>query len=189
MLMDRKSHVMQLARDVITQNPVFLDTETTGLNNTDQIVEIAIIDQDGTALISSLVRPTVPIPQVVTAIHGITYTMVKTALPWPLVWNEVRPILADRLVCGYNIDFDIQMMRQSHARYKIPWIVSFRKYDILKLYAEYRGDWDAVHRSYRFQKLEDAGNDLKVSEFNTHRALDDARMVRAVLFKLAGEES
>jgi DNA polymerase III epsilon subunit-like protein len=105
------------------------------------------------------------------------------------VWNDVRSNLADRLVCGYNIDFDIQMMRQSHARYKIPWIESFRKFDVLKLYAEFRGEWNAVHRSFRFYKLEDARNDLKIPEINTHRALDDALTVRVVLFKLACVES
>lgn len=56
-------------------SPVFVDTETTGLNQdgTDEVLEIAIVDSDGSTLINTLVRPvrntTWPHAQV---IHGIS---------------------------------------------------------------------------------------------------------------------
>lgn len=43
-------------------NCLILDTETTGLGDDAEIVEIAIIDQDKNVLLNSLVKPSKPIP-------------------------------------------------------------------------------------------------------------------------------
>ena len=61
-------------------NFVVLDLETTGANphgKDTEIIDIAIVDEDGIPLVSTLVRPSVAIPEEVTAIHGITDEMVK----------------------------------------------------------------------------------------------------------------
>ena len=57
-------------------NEYVLDTETTGLSETDEIVEIAIIRlDDGSEVINTLVNPSIPISKEATAIHGITDDM------------------------------------------------------------------------------------------------------------------
>jgi hypothetical protein len=54
---------------------LFLDTETTGLSGErDRIVEIAIIGDDGSVLVDTLVNPRVPIPPEATAIRLGLYT-------------------------------------------------------------------------------------------------------------------
>lgn len=47
-----------IAANILASNPVILDTETTGLDNDDQIIEIAIIDHHGTTLINKLIKAT-----------------------------------------------------------------------------------------------------------------------------------
>lgn len=56
-------------------NYIILDTETTGLDNTAEIVEISVINDQGEVLLDTLIKPTKPIPGDATAIHGITNEM------------------------------------------------------------------------------------------------------------------
>ena len=76
---------VQKARELLQAAPLFLDTETTGLHASDQIVEIAICDLGGNVLFDTLVKPTAPIPPEASAIHGIDDAMVASAPGWPEV--------------------------------------------------------------------------------------------------------
>ena len=71
-----QQRVADIAQSIIKQSPVYLDTETTGLDKTAEIVEIAVVDDAGQILINQLVRPSKPIPAEVTLLHGITNEMV-----------------------------------------------------------------------------------------------------------------
>lgn len=177
---------VQLANQLIQQKPVYLDTETTGLNKTDEIVEISVIDENGATLFESLVRPTQPIPPEAARVHGITADMVKTARPWPLVWQQLKPVLAGRIIGIYNADFDLRMMQQSMERYRMPWRESFNAFDILKLYSDFRSVWDPNKRGYRYFKLQDAGDYFNIALPNAHRATADTLLTRAVLHCIAG---
>jgi len=96
---------IKIAREWLSRKPVYLDTETTGISPNDGIIEIAVLDHDGTVLIDTLVKPIGRIPTDATAIHGITNEMVKTASQWDTVWPEVEAIFNNRVVGIYNADF------------------------------------------------------------------------------------
>lgn len=177
---------VQFSRSVIQQKPVYLDTETTGLNKTDEIVEISVIDYDGAPLFESLVKPTQPIPPEASRIHHITSEMVRFASPWPLVWPQLKPIVTGRIIGIYNADFDLRMMQQSMERFRMPWRESFNTFDILKLFSDFRSEYDPIKRSYRYFKLEDAGRFFNISLPNAHRATADTLLTRAVLHCIAG---
>ena len=49
----------------------FLDLETTGLGNTAQVCQLGVIDQDGNTVVSTLVKPTVPIEASAATVTGI----------------------------------------------------------------------------------------------------------------------
>jgi len=51
-LLSHHDQVIQYARSIIDQHPVYLDTETTGLSSQDEIIEFSIIDHDGSLLFS-----------------------------------------------------------------------------------------------------------------------------------------
>jgi DNA polymerase III subunit epsilon len=170
------------ARRILEQNPLYLDTETTGLEREDEIIEIAIIDDQGATVINSLVRPSRPIPAEATRIHGITNEMVIGAPYWLILWQTtVRSLLAGRLIAIYNDDFDLRMIRQSLERYKQPLREPINSVDILKLYAEFHGEWNPVRRSYRYFSLDAAGKQCRIKLPNAHRALADTLLTRALL--------
>jgi DNA polymerase III subunit epsilon len=173
------------ARSILQNRPVYLDTETTGLGQDDEIVEISIIDDEGITLVETLVKPSRPIPPDASAIHGITNEEVQSARTWPLVWPEVRGALFGRLVIIYNQEFDLRMLQQSHARYRLPWKERVNAFDLLKLYSEFRGEWDPRRRSYRYHSLDSAGKQCGIALPNAHRATADTLLTRALLHYIA----
>ncbi len=185
-LTPNQRRVMEVARQMIQQQPVYLDTETTGLDKNAEIIEIGVVGADGQTLFESYVRPSQPIPAQATRLNGISNETVQKALAWPSVWAGVRQHLINRPIGIYNAEFDLRMMRQSMERYRLPWRENLSWFDILNMYAEYRGIWDPARRSYRFFKLEEAGRQLGIPIPNAHRAVTDARLARAVLHQLAG---
>jgi len=177
---------IQLARSKVELKPVYLDTETTGLKENDEIVEIAIIDHDGQALLESLVRPLRCIPPDAVAIHRITDDMVRNAPRWSEIWPEVESLLSGRQIAIYNADFDIRMMRQSHRSSMLPWRISRENvFCVMKLYAQFFGNWDPYRGNYRFHSLEKAGRQSNIPLPNTHRAYEDATLTRALLHYIA----
>jgi DNA polymerase-3 subunit epsilon len=166
----------------------YLDTETTGLKDHDQIVEICVIDNDGTVLIDSLVKPTVKMPLDATRIHGITDAMVSNAPTWPELWPQLEPIFAERRLAIYNADYDLRLLQQSHRAHRLTWQTTLSHFCIMKLYAQYRGEWNARSGSYRWVSLDDARWQCHLDLPNAHRAKADTLLARAVLHYVAAQK-
>ncbi len=104
------------------KNPIiFFDLETTGINiASDRIVEIAYlkVDLNGNETSKTLrLNPGMPIPEKVTAIHGISDDDVKDAPSF----NEVAKSLAREFegcdLAGYNsVKFDIPLLAEEFLR-------------------------------------------------------------------------
>jgi DNA polymerase-3 subunit epsilon len=181
---------IRLAQEEVRRKPVYLDTETTGLEKFDQIVEICILDSDGSVLVDSLVKPTEKIPAGVTKLHGITDVMVKEAPTWPEIWPAVQAALSGRQVAIYSADYDVRVMKQSHRHHAMRWqLPGAGFFCIMKLYAQFRGEWDDVRGAYRWHKLEEAGRQCTIDLPNAHRAKADALLARAVLHCVAESRS
>ena len=181
-----KNKAVELANTIINQKPVYIDTETTGLDKEAEIVEISIVDSDGKCLFSSLVKPSRPIPLEVQKIHHITDADVAKSQAWPILWPRIRSFLFGRPIAAYNASFDYRMMQQSHARYRLPWRDNLNMVDVLPIYSDYRGVWDPMKRSMKYFKLEEAGNYFQIPLLNEHRSEADSLLVRAVLHSIAG---
>jgi DNA polymerase III epsilon subunit-like protein len=178
------------AKEWVQRRPIYLDTETTGLNNKAQIVEIAVIDADGGLLYQALVRPTVPIPPDANRIHGINDEMVRSAPFWPEVFGEVQSAIRGRGIAIYNAEYDLRLMKQSHQAHRMPWRLEARDtLCVMELYARYYGQWDSRKGGYRWHSLEAAGRQCGIQLPNTHRAQDDAMLARAVLHHIAQAEA
>ena len=184
-----RKEAIQLAQQWISKKPRYLDTETTGTGPHDHIVEISVIDHDGTILVNSLVKPTGKISPAARAIHGITDELVKGAPRWESVWAQVEAAMTNCAVGIYNADFDLRMMRQSHQRNWLRWTdpegVEF--FCIMKLYAQFYGEWNPRYGNYRWQSLDQAGRQCGIPLSNSHRAKDDALLTQALLEYMANQ--
>jgi DNA polymerase-3 subunit epsilon len=174
------------ARSALALKPLYLDTETTGLELYDQVIEICILDHDGQVLLETLVKPTKPISAGARRVHGIGDAVLRSAPSWAQIWPAVQTIIAGRSVAIYNADFDMRMLRQSHRAHGLEWRVSeVNSFCVMEIYARYNGLWDARRRSYRSISLESAGRQCGIRLPNAHRAKADALLARAVLEYMA----
>lgn len=179
-----RQQAILMARKVLQIKPVFIDTETTGLDRQAEIIEIAVIDHDGEILLDELIRPLRSIPLDAMQVHHITNEVVAEARSWPVLWQELRPLLHGRLLAFYNEEFDMRMIRQTHEQYS-PWKENFNTFCVMKLYAQFRGEWDPRRRGYRYFRLEEAGRAAGIPLPNSHRAADDTLLTRALLESIA----
>jgi len=99
---------------------VFLDTETTGLDDDAQAVEIAIVDDKGEVIFESLVKPTVPVDPGAAAIHGISADKLASAPAWPDIAEDVKAALAGNQVVIFNAEFDTRILKATAAAHGDP---------------------------------------------------------------------
>ncbi len=174
------------ARAILQDCPLFFDTETTGLSQTAEIVEIGVVDAEGRTVLESLVRPRLRIPADAIAVHGISNDMVKEAPTWAEIWPDVRQLFMGRRVGIFNADFDLRMMRQSHRQHGLPWEeYGGSAFCVMKMYARYYGERRGL-RNAKWQSLQKAGRQCGIALPNSHRALGDARLTCAIFRHMAG---
>jgi DNA polymerase III epsilon subunit-like protein len=174
-----RSDALSAARRLWAQRPVFIDTETTGLDDLAEIVEICVLDSDGTILIDTLVRPTCSIPYTAVLVHGISNEMVRSAPTWLEVWPAVWLALKGRQIGTYNADFDMRMLKQSNRSCTLGWdLAPASFFCIMKLYSQFCG-------LRKWQTLEAAARQCRLGLPNAHRARADALLARAVLEYMA----
>jgi len=183
---DRRAAIA-LAQIELNKKPIYLDTETTGLKEHDQIVEICLLDHDGSIAFQSLVKPTVKIPPDATRVHHITDALVSTAPTWPEIWPQVEAVVTVRRIAIYNADYDLRLMRQSHRAHGLAWSTPTSHFCIMKLYAQFRGDRNSRAGDYRWHSLDDARWQCGLDLPNAHRAQADALLARAVLHYVAAQ--
>lgn len=179
MKLTSRTHTIQACRTLWHSSPVFIDTETTGLDSGAEIVEISVIGCDGTVLLDTLVRPVNPIPAAAMRVHGIRNEMVAHAPPWGQVWPWVRELLSGRQVGAYNAEFDRRMLKQSNRQNGLGWeeaLTSF--FCVMEMYRQFGS-------LYRWARLEAAAQQCRIDLPNSHRAKDDALLARALFEYMA----
>jgi hypothetical protein len=96
---------------------VIVDTETTDLDGA--IIEIAIIDTDGTVLVDTLINPgPVPIAPEARQVHGLSQTDLADAPTWPDVLPHVLAATEGKTILAWGATFDASVILadcQRHA--------------------------------------------------------------------------
>lgn len=169
-----KWEAIEWARKICDRTDVvYLDTETTGLNNA-YPVEIAVISHHGSPLINTLVKPPVLCEPGVQRIHGITSEMLEDAPILPEIYPQLQKVLCDRHVVIYNATFDNRVLDNCCLYYDLPKL-NYRFSCAMRWYADYCGVWNDYYGNYKWQKLPNAG----------HRASYDAFACRELVKKMA----
>jgi DNA polymerase III subunit epsilon len=165
------------ARRLLQARPLFLDTETTGDDAQAEVVEIAVVSDEGVVLLDTLVRPQSPITAAAGAVHGIGEETLVGAPSVAAIWPHLTQLLGGRTVVAYNVAFDSQVLQQSAARYGVP-----------PLYA----DWVCLMEAYasltgrsRVISLSAASRENGIIRRGAHRAVADARATLALLAAMA----
>jgi DNA polymerase-3 subunit epsilon len=186
--MSDRDDAAQWARDLLATEFVILDSETTGLDTSAEIVQLAIIDYTGATVLDTLIKPVLPIPRIATGIHGITDAMVKDAPTFEDIFDQLLMAIGGKRVVIYNMDFDRKMLHQSEQWHQMrrnhdwpcmgmeAWRLLSVWVDAMIPYSNWVGEWSDYHGNNRWQPL--PGGD--------HTALGDCRATLAVIRKMTG---
>ena len=187
-----------IAKKLLDENPIFLDTETSGLDDSAEIVEIGIIDINGEPILETFIKPYNPIPEEAIKIHGITNDMVKDAPYWSEIHEQFCNIIKGRTLIIYNRPYDVRLIDQTIKasienkaleQTAEDWDKGQRICCAMKLYAAYYGIWDEYHEGWKWQKLTAAAHQMNVkTEDKAHRAVTDCLMTLGVI-QAMGEQA
>lgn len=176
----------QWARSMVEKRALVLDTETSGLNDSAEVIELAVVDLAGTVLLNELIRCPVDIDPNAQAVHGITRNMLASARTFPLVIDDFFRLATGRAILTYNAAFDLRLLKQAASHYGLLRerfsAITFRC--IMLAYSAHYGEVHPYYGTYTWQKLGTACNEFGV-KVPGHRALDDAQAARQVLLALA----
>jgi DNA polymerase-3 subunit epsilon len=156
-----------------------IDVETTGVNPLlDRIIEIAVIRTDREGEFSSLVNPVRRLPPFITGLTGISDDDLVDAPRFEEIAPEIADLLEGAVFVAHNARFDYGFVRNEFKRLgvslAVPTLCTVRL--SRKLYPKQRK-----------HSLESIIERHAIAVEQRHRALDDARAVKAFL-AIAREE-
>jgi DNA polymerase III epsilon subunit-like protein len=147
-------------------NTVYLDAETTGLHESDEIVELTIIDDNENILLNTLVKPVNhtywPGAE---RVHGISPMDVRYAPTQKQISDKIRDAVRDTLVVIYNAPYDSQYLPELEEAIEIKCA--------MRAFADWNNSkWLNLTNATKIVGYEWAGS--------VHRALADTKALRAV---------
>jgi len=161
----------------LTRPLAFFDLETTGINITrDRIVEISIIKvlpNGKTESKTERINPTIPIPAVVTAIHGITDEDVKDCHTFKEVAQAFAQFLHNCDLAGYNSNkFDIPLLQEEFLRAGVDFDIDGRRLiDVQNIF--HKMEQRTLSAAYKFYCQKD--------HMDAHSALADTMATYEIL--------
>lgn len=181
-----RTDVVNLDWVLLRDDWVVLDLETTGYTDSSEIIEIAIVAADGTALMNERVLPKGRMPRSAVAVHGITRKMLEGCPRWPDIEAAVREHLSGRPVVTYNTEFEERLLRQTSTKWSLPPFTINGRCAMLA-YAAHRGIRDDRRSGFKWHKLTDACEYEGIAIAERHQALADAHLTRELVLKMAAD--
>ncbi|WP_323839654.1 3'-5' exonuclease [Photorhabdus africana] len=166
------------------QNPLFLDTETTGLGDKAEALEIGLTDVSGSVVFETRLKPTVAIEPQAAAVHGIDESALNGAHSWPDVAQQLRHAIGQRPLIIFNAPFDTRILKQTAAAHGDPadWLDDVTVHCAMKLAADYFG---ATNRYGTISLASASSQAALVWEGQAHSAIADAKMTAGVVCAIA----
>ena len=174
-----------------------LDTETTGLKDHDQVIEVGVVDANGRTLFEQRVKPTVPISDGAFLTHGILEEDLTDCPSFAAIWPELREVFKTHNVVVYNRNYDLARIRASLAATQAFWgddfdaqaefeALGWRTACIMKAYAPIHGR-RATRGGWRWAKLAEACTEQNVEtrDLKKHAAVSDSLATLRLIRKVA----
>lgn len=175
--MELALEIAQWAKEILARKHeyVIMDTETTGLESNDEVVQIGILSLDGNVLFDSILKPMIPMSQASMDKTGLLPEMLKDAPTYPMVADALGKVLKGKKVLTYNVDFDKKLLLQTIKRYKmIPPAIAGWECAMIK-YSAFCGEWWKSKKDFKWQPL----------PFSKHEAIEDCFAVLDLLHRLS----
>ena len=115
-----------------------LDTETTGLDEDRELVEVAVVGPDGRLIFESLVRPSRQPSAAARRVHGLDAASLRRAPNPGAALATLTPLLEGQLVYAFGATFDRRTLELTYRRQGLA-VPTWRWGCVHALYAQVRG--------------------------------------------------
>lgn len=163
----------------MNNDTLILDTETTGVSGEDRVVELSIIDTEGTCVYSCMFNPGMPMPEEASAVNGITDEMLADKPTFAMQAPSIAMILRGKRIAGWNVPFDARMLRNEFIRLGMPEPWS-SEWDAMDWFAARNGIAPKRNGTH-YCKLIQAKEMMGLGDSQQHRALGDCLDTLAVI--------
>lgn len=173
----------------------WLDTESTGLQEDDELISLAILTPRGHVLYRNMFEPQDASKLLRKGRDGRTASEVNGILPEQLkhqskledCLHDIDMILNARVWVAYNSAFDVGLLERECIRYRQPLLYSLGVQDACGIVSEYLGHWQPQFNGFKRYKLEEAAAKLRVlpSGGQRHTAVDDVLLMIEVMRAVA----
>lgn len=161
-------------------NFVVIDTETTGMTSDDEVIELAVVDMDGTVLYDSTFCPVTEVNCFASAVNHLTNDCLCDSPDFADEWSKIKTLIGHRKILAHNAKFDKRTIKQTLEKYNMDSMVVDSLfgccYDSLSIAKKYLN-----LQSY---SLENIAHSLGIKRAESHRAADDCIMTLEVLTRL-----
>lgn len=160
---------------------VLLDTETTGLEADDEIVELGIISSAGKVLFHSMFEPEKEMHWAAAKTTGISPKSLIGMPKFKDKWPEIEEILKNKTIVCHNMPFDRRQLNQTIERYGI----SHDHVDTV-LKCKFIDSMDIAKKFVKSNsyKLEVLCEKLGIKDRQIHRATEDCLMTLKMLRRI-----
>ncbi len=167
-----------------------LDTETTGISKTDEILQLSIINGDGEVVMNEYFRPEHTRSwYYAEKVNHISPAMVEDKPAISERKREIENILhAAKVIVGYNLPFDQGMLIQNGIY--IPSAKKVRYVDLMKPFARTYGEKSEKYPGqFKYQKLITCAKYYGYTEEGWHDSLADTKATLYCFWKMVEDGS
>lgn len=163
---------------------LILDTETTGLQKDDEVIELAIIDFTGKEIYHSMYEPQKDVHWAASKVSKLTKKKLIGSPKFMDEWSRIVELIDNKKLIAHNATFDYQLIKQTLERYDLD------KNDADKIFVGYIDSMDLAKKyiSSSNYKLETLCEKLGIEDEQKHRATYDCLMVLEMLRALEQSE-
>lgn len=163
--------ISEVLEEIKANNCFWLDTETTGLSSSDEIIELSICTHDKRVVFDSILSSKVNCSAQAIAVHGITDEQIANGMPIESAKAALIELLEGKTIISFNVDFDCQMLFQTIG------LTTKKRFCVMK--------WSQSVLDYeRWPRLEKVCERLNIKQSEAHRSLADTITTIDVFNKL-----
>lgn len=161
----------EVLEEIKVGNCLWLDTETTGLSSSDEIIELSICMHDKRVVFDSILSSKVNCTVQARAVHGITDEQIASGMPIESAKAALIELLEGKTIISFNADFDCKMLFQSFG------ITVKKRFCVMK--------WSQSVLDYeKWPRLGKVCERLNIKQPEAHRSLADTITTIEVFNKL-----
>lgn len=163
--------ICEVLEEIKASNCFWLDTETTGLSSSDEIIELSICTHDKRVVFDSIINSKVDCSVQARSVHGITDDQVANGMPIESAKAALFELLEGKTIISFNVDFDCRMLFQTFG------ITTKKRFCVMK--------WSQSVLDYeRWPRLGKVCERLNIKQPEAHRSLADTITTIDVFNKL-----